>query len=110
MVNKVLKFADDTKIFGVVNDVEDRKRLQEDLRRLVDWSERWQMSFNVDKCKVMHLGKKNSEWNYVMNKQRLKVVVQEKDLGVIITKDLKVSAQCVVRGLIIAKLAGCWDC
>ena len=54
----MLKFADDTKIFGVVNDVEDRKKLQEDLRRLVDWSERWQISFNVDKCKVMYLEKR----------------------------------------------------
>ena len=52
------------------------------------------MKFNVGKCKVMHLGKGNMEWNYVMNKQRLKVVREEKDLGVIITDDLKVSTQC----------------
>ena len=36
----------------------------------------------------------NQDWNYVMNKQRLKVVKEEKDLGVTITDDLKVSAQC----------------
>ena len=90
----VLKFADDTKVFGVVNGIEDRNRLQADLRRLVEWSDKWQMKFNVGKCKVMHLGSGNLEWNYVMNKQRLKVVREEKDLGVMITDDLKVSVQC----------------
>jgi hypothetical protein len=52
------------------------------------------MRLNVSKCKVIHLGRGNQEWNYVMNKQRLKVVKEEKDLGVTITDDLKVSAQC----------------
>ena len=94
LTSTVLKFADDTKIFETVNDWEDRKRLQRDLDRLVEWSERWQMKFNVSKCKVMHLGRGNERWNYVMNGQRLKVVRKEKDLGVMITDDLKVSVQC----------------
>ena len=33
--------------------------LQRDLDRLVQWSEVWQMRFNVDKCKVMYLGRGN---------------------------------------------------
>ena len=93
-VNSNLKFADDTKIFGVVNSFEDRNRLQEDLNKVVEWSKNWQMQFNVGKCKVMHLGRGNEEWNYVVNKQILEVVKEEKDLGIIITDDLKVSAQC----------------
>lgn len=74
LASSVLKFADDTKVFGVVNSVDDRNKLQSDLKRLVDWSDKWQMKFNVGKCKVMHFGKGNLEWNYVMNKQRLKVI------------------------------------
>jgi hypothetical protein len=75
----ILKFADDTKIYGRVDCWEDRNRLQKDLERLVDWAEKWQMSFNVGKCKVMHLGRHNLEWNYVMRHQRLKVM-EECDL------------------------------
>ena len=56
--SEVLKFADDTKIFGRVESEGAGEDLQRDLDRLVQWSEVWQMRFNVDKCKVMHLGKK----------------------------------------------------
>jgi len=33
--------------------------MQEDLDRLVEWADKWQMQFNVSKCKVMRVGKKN---------------------------------------------------
>ena len=59
-----------------------------------DWADKWQMSFNVGKCKVMHLGGHNLEWNYVMSQQRLKVVREERDLGVVLRDDLKVSGNC----------------
>ena len=52
----LMRFADDTKIYGRVDSWEDRNRLQRDLERLVEWADRWHMSFNVGKCKVMHLG------------------------------------------------------
>ena len=93
-MSEVLKFADDTKIFGRVDSERDREVLQRKLDRLVQWSEMWQMKFNVDKCKVMHLGRGNSGGDYVMNGGALGTVSEEKDLGVRITSDLKVSAQC----------------
>ena len=65
--SEVLKFADDTKIFGRVDSEGAGEDLQRDLDRLVQWSEVWQMRFNVDKCKVMHLGKRNAGGSYVMN-------------------------------------------
>jgi len=34
--------------------------LQADLDKLVLWAKRWQMEFNVDKCKVMHVGNPDS--------------------------------------------------
>ena len=66
VMSGVLKFADDTKIFRRVDSDEDREALQRDLDRLVQWSEVWQMKFNVDKCKVMHLGRGNLGGSYVM--------------------------------------------
>ena len=94
LMTEVLKFADDTKIFGTVNSERDREVLQRDLDRLVQWSERWQMKFNVDKCKVMHLERGNAGGVYNMNGGVLGTVSEERDLGVRITNDLKVSAQC----------------
>ena len=53
--SKILKFADDTKITASISSVEEQHILQTDLTRLMEWSEEWQMKFNVNKCKVMHL-------------------------------------------------------
>ena len=54
------------------------------------------MSFNTDKCKVMHtLGDKNPNFKYKIRDQELDKIKQEKDLGVIINCNLKVSDQCI---------------
>ena len=63
---KVLKFADDTKIYRTVNTQHEIESLRNDLCKLVTWSEDWQMLFNADKCKVMHIGY-NSHADYFMN-------------------------------------------
>jgi len=55
--NWILKFADDAKIFSKIIDENDRDTLQQDLLKLIKWSEEWQMMFNVNKCKIMHFGK-----------------------------------------------------
>jgi hypothetical protein len=94
LLSEVLKFADDTKIFRRVDSERDREVLQKDLDRLVQWSEVWQMRFNVDKCKVMHLGRGNLRGDYVMSGGTLGAVREERDLGVKITNDLKASAEC----------------
>ena len=49
--SNILKFVDDTKIFKVRNST-DCNQLQADLDKLVLWAQKWQMEFNVDKCKV----------------------------------------------------------
>ena len=41
--NKVPKFADDTKVFRKVTNDTDKQSLQDDLDKLVKWSEKWQM-------------------------------------------------------------------
>jgi len=52
------------------------------------------MIFNVDKCKVMHIGKSDLCRQYYMHGHQLEEVTQERDLGVMISSDLKVSQQC----------------
>jgi len=55
--NWILKFADDTKLFGKIKDSMDVQKFQDDIDKLLKWSEEWQMLFNTSKCKVMHVGK-----------------------------------------------------
>ena len=54
--NSMRMFADDTKISNKIAEDNDSSFLQADLKRLEEWSERWQLKFNPDKCKVMHIG------------------------------------------------------
>ena len=55
------------------------------------------MLFDADKCKVMHVGYNNNNKhanNYDVNDVQLECVSEEKDLGVIISEDLKWQKQC----------------
>ena len=54
VAGRILKFADDTKIYHTVYSEEDVRALQFDLCNLVEWSKEWQMLFNADKCRVIH--------------------------------------------------------
>jgi len=66
VTSNVLMFADDTKLYGIVNDVLHGKRLQQDLEIIVEWAVKWQMTFNVEKCKVVHYGKDKIGFKYSM--------------------------------------------
>ena len=94
ITSNVLKFADDTKLFRKVNTDGDKQHLQNDLDRLVKWSEKWQMLLNFGKCKCLHTGHGNFNVNYKMGDTVLGTTVKEKDLGVTISTDMKVSEQC----------------
>jgi hypothetical protein len=78
----------------VINNDQDRRGLQLAMDRLIDWSERWGMLFNVSKCKVMHVGRSNDKKDYVMNGVTIDSTKEEKDLGVAISDRLKSAAQC----------------
>ena len=54
-------FADDAKIFRNVSSREDCIKLQNDLDKLTEWLTRWQLPFNVEKCKSLHIGKNSQE-------------------------------------------------
>ena len=68
---------------------DDIMELQEGINKHVEWANKWQMNFNVDKCSVMHIGHNNMQGNYNMSNQQLSTTDQHRDLGIIITKDLK---------------------
>ena len=94
ITSKVLKFADDTNIFRKINNDGDKKHLQNDLDKLVKWSKKWQMLFNFGKCKCLHTGHRNLDVNCKIGQTVLGITAKEKDLGVTISTDMKVSEQC----------------
>ena len=51
-------FADNTKCYMVIESEQDRLRFQSMLSSLEQWSSDWQMMFNMDKCHVLHVGRK----------------------------------------------------
>ena len=61
---------------------------------MMKWANDYQMSFNKDKCKVLHIGKKNQRFDYKMGQQVLEKTECERDVGVLISNDLKPTQQC----------------
>ena len=64
ITSKVLKLADDTKVFRKIKSDADRQYLQDDLNKLTEWSEKWQMLFNFGKCKCLHTRYGNEDAQY----------------------------------------------
>ena len=82
--NKI--FADDTKAHKDIKNDDDSELLQKAINAMVDWSEKWQLKFNADKCSMLHLGKNNPTHKYKIkhgkNEIDLKITTCEKDFGV----------------------------
>ena len=68
------------------------------------------MNFNVDECSVMHIGHSNVQGNYNMSNQQLPTTDQRRDLGIIVTKDLKWQKQteksCPTANRVLGIIAG----
>ena len=96
ITSKVLKFADDTKEFRKIKNDADRQHLQDDLNKLTEWSEKWQMLFNFGKYKCLHTGYGNEDTQYTIGGTVLNTTLKEKDLGLTISADMKVSEQCEI--------------
>ena len=77
VISPLSLFADDSKVFtrivaekNIKNKVKPaptgNEVLQRDLENIKMWADKWKMEFNVDKCKVMHLGRLNQCQEYSM--------------------------------------------
>ena len=99
-VKSILKlFADDSKLYIIIQDTSDVALLQKDLDTLVNWTDDWLLRFNVSKCKVMHCGHSNLEAEYFLNeangeRKPVEVTRLEKDLGIYVPETLKPTLLC----------------
>jgi hypothetical protein len=98
LANLCKLFADDTKLLGTVRSNDDVIRIQSDLDALSSWANNSGMSFNINKCKIMKIGKCPPEvtlpigftmYDNLKNKLVLEEVSEEKDLGVVWQNNLK---------------------
>jgi ribonuclease P/MRP protein subunit RPP40 len=94
IISKLDKFADDSKLGKSICSHDDVECLRKDLTNMENWCNDWQMKFNTEKCKVMHLGKNNPVNQYMLDNKNLEESGSERDLGVIIDKSLKFSEHC----------------
>ena len=92
LTSSVLIYTDDMKIY-----VDLKKNnpdlttaiLQSELDSLSESVRMWQLRFNVDKCVVMHFGRGNPQTKYSINGQQLHSSDLERDLGVLLSNNLK---------------------
>ena len=68
-------FADDSKLYKVIKSKKDSEDLRQDFYSLMNWSTKWQLPFNIDKCIVMQI---DSELG---NKQTTTFVFKNKEFN-----------------------------
>ena len=88
-----LLFADDLKLYRIINNFHDFVSLQKDIKAVSTWAHNNGLELNITKCKVLHLGSFNPKYSYLLHNTPLPNVSQVKDLGVIIDSNLKFHSQ-----------------
>ena len=94
--SKLYLFADDAKLYREITSNKDVELLQEDLRKLAEWSKKSLLHFNEDKCVHMIIsngGSNRETRSYELYDKQLETVGEEKDLGVIIDSKLSFDSQ-----------------
>jgi len=81
-------YADNVKLYTVLQTKADYYSLQCKLNQLFQWSERWQLTISYNKCNIMYVGNTNGKLSMPLNSNTSPVVNEVKDLGVFVDSNL----------------------
>ena len=86
-------YADDVKMYSVIDHDGKAAELQQSLTDLSHWCSKWQMKINAQKCSVLTIGRScNSSRLYYIDNMSLPSVQSVRDLGVHVDSTLRFSS------------------
>ncbi len=103
-------YADDTKLMREIKSDSDVTILQGDIDKIVEWTRKWLMKLNENKCKVMYIGGGNEKNIFTIEsydgsiRTNLIETTLERDLGIMISADLKWRQHVILEALGLTEL------
>ena len=86
-----LLFADDAKLYKIINNIDDCLALQQDLFAISKWCETWKIDINISKCAFINfslLHSRSIDFSYSIGNAVICKVTEIKDLGVTFCSNL----------------------
>ena len=100
-------YADDFSLYAVINSHNDRIAFQNELNELCVWASMWGLKINFDKCKVLHFGRHNFNFEYKLEGHTVLQSNCEKIIGIYVDTNLSFSEHiydCVKRASKVSNL------
>ena len=93
--SQIQLYADDSKMYSRVNNIEQFRNFNNDIVKVNDWFESWQLKINFEKCEILHMGHNNFQYQYAINDNNIPAKEFCRDLGVCVDKKLSFDKHCL---------------
>ena len=104
--SECLLYADDLKLWAPITSLQDAQSFQSSLDSLFTWTNVWLLPINFSKCAVLPLGASEPFLCYQLGGHSIPAVSTERDLGVIVSSDLKTGSDTDRRVSTASRLYG----